>query len=126
MPSERVPREIVGPLVDLLHKWNLRVNKATWLENPMDLAHNANRIGDVLQNGLANHNIRHRVRKREIVSIGDDRGPRSQRRIYGDDVEQRLCAQQLIESAPSSEPPTTTMVQRKSVSISSTRSRSRR
>ena len=52
----------------------------------------------MLQNGLANHNIRHRVRKREIVSIGDDRGPRSQRRIYGDDVEQRLCAQQLIES----------------------------
>jgi hypothetical protein len=57
--------------MDLLNERNFGVDNSVGLQNPMNLAHAAMRIGDMFKHRLRDHRVKCFCMKRKIVSVGD-------------------------------------------------------
>ena len=86
-------RNVVGALVDLLHKWCLRIHESSGLEHPIYLCNDLLRIYHVLENRLSHNGIKASVGERELVGVADDLRPRPDVNVRLDDLEVRVLGE---------------------------------
>src|SRR6266516_1300298 len=67
--GERIPREVVGPFVDLLHERHFRIDEAASAEHAVDLADHAFRVQYVLQHCRRDHAVKDTMLEWDVVCI---------------------------------------------------------
>ncbi len=89
MTDHREARDVVGALVDLLHKWGLRVDQSIRLKHTTNFRNNLLRVHHVLKDSLRHDCVEAHVSERQLVGIANDLRPGTHINIGLDELEVR-------------------------------------
>ena len=105
MARQRVTGEVVRALVDLLHERDLGVHQPAGPQDAVHLGHDPRRVGDVLQDRLADDRVERGVGEREVVRVADERGARAERDVGLDAGRGPGRRVSCSKPSPATEPP---------------------